>query len=265
MKMLQGIIHREEEGFRTGASKTFKQVAGKGVLTGGGQGPAALRLKDPDASPGFYIDIFQNSDFRASPRDVEFQFFGSMTDKAKGDDPLQSRNPWLGPGTYELTEGSFSARTPHKLRTTTFTTTHKEFPLNPGNQPGPQHYQVHPPSFTQRQIEPSVIGSFGSTEKKFASLSCQQEASPGPGAYKSTSFVPRKFVARGKPGEKKLYQALKQSCVFSSKSARNFDPTLENTLRQNLPGVGQYEVKEFGSPEKQGGAVSNFLLCRAST
>jgi len=68
------------------------------------------------------------------------------------------------------------------------------------NNPGPQQYNNQSGNFNAKTWQTN-IGAFGTTEKKFASLH-HENSMPGPGAYKSDSFVPKKFTTRKVKGQK---------------------------------------------------------------
>ena len=86
---------------------------------------------------------------------------------------------------------------------------------------------------------------------------------PGPGQYKTTTFVEKKYTSKKIKGQTVKVRNQPTSSYFASVSTRSFDPKLDSAIKFHWPAAGQYEERDqFGAFSLQGGAPNNFLLLK---
>ena len=176
--------------------------------------------------PGAHQDLVKQSDFRPVHKQDFLQFFGTTDNKIEDKNFIKSKQPNLGPGTYEAYSGSFQPKQARRAYTASFATNRKDILFCGNSNPGPQEYTTADTSFHSKNWQTN-IGAFGTTERKFAAM--QQETSsksyvPGPGSYSAQSFVSKKFTNKKIRGQTTKVKNSQQSYTFASGSTRSFDP-----------------------------------------
>jgi hypothetical protein len=105
------------------------------------------KYMESKVQPGAHQDLIKHTDFKPVKKQDFLQFFGTTDNKIDDKNFVNSKNPNLGPGSYDAYAGSFQPKQARRAYTASFATNRKDMLFSGNSNPGPQEYSTNESTF----------------------------------------------------------------------------------------------------------------------